>query len=166
VWDDLFYFFPIRWLDRGMVRSIRRSNRAEESCIVAFPRFLSFHVLQHARKKGFEVVRTDGTGYLSLKWFQWSRGYLQEGLPEGDHPFSPPVKAGAFGGILQIVHPEVTVIGEDETPGAARRIIPLYSQNGRGEAGIHPQHCFRSSETSLVRLAGRHPAAEMEERFG
>jgi len=162
--DDLFYFVPIRWLDRGMVRSISEVQPGEDACIVASVDSYRSMFFRHARKKGFEVVVTDGTGYLSLKWFQWSRGYLQKVCRKGTIHFLSG-KAGAFGGILQIVHPEVTVIGEDETPGAARRIIPLYSQMDGVKQGF-----IRNIVSEALNLLGPSPGGilpqEMEERFG
>ena len=125
--EDLLYFVPIRWLDRGTVRKIGELKPGEDACVMASVDSYRSMFFRHARKKGFEVIVADETGFLSLKWFQWSKGYLQKICRKGTMIFLSG-KVGNFGGILQIVHPEVSVLGEDETPGTERKVLPLYSQ--------------------------------------
>ena len=72
--EDLFYFVPIRWLDRGTVRNISELEAGEDACVVASVDSYRSMFFRHARKKGFEVIVTDGSGFISLKWFQWSKG--------------------------------------------------------------------------------------------
>lgn len=162
--DDLFYFVPIRWLDRGTVRNISELEAGEDACVVASVDSYRSMFFRHARKKGFEVIVTDGSGFISLKWFQWSKGYLQKICRKGTTLFLSG-KVGVFGGTLQIVHPEVTVFGEDETPGAARRIIPLYSQVDGVKQGL-----IRNIVSEALNLLGTLPGGilprEAEERFG
>jgi len=162
--DDLFYFVPIRWLDRGTVRHISELEAGEDACVVAAVDSYRSMFFRHARKKGFEVIVTDGTGFLSLKWFQWSKGYLQRICRKGAMLYVSG-KVGNFGGILQIVHPEVAVLNEDETPGAARRIIPLYSQVDGVKQGF-----IRNIVSAALDLLGASPGGilprEREEGFG
>ena len=82
---------------------------------------------RHARKKGYEVIVADETGYLSLKWFQWSKGYLEQICRKGTQLFVSG-KIGQFGEFLQIVHPSVTVLAEDDGPEKAQMVLPVYSQ--------------------------------------
>ncbi len=125
--DDLFYFAPIRWLDRGSVRKIGELKAGEEATVVASVDSYRSMFFRHARKKGFEVIVADETGFLSLKWFQWSKGYLQKICRKGATLYLSG-RVGNFGCVLQIVHPEVAVLGDEEGAGTARRVLPLYSQ--------------------------------------
>ena len=125
--EDLLYFVPIRWLDRGNIRKIGELKAGEETSVVGSVDSYRSMFFRHARKKGFEVIVADDTGFLSLKWFQWSKGYLQKICQKGAMLYLSG-RVGNFGGTLQIVHPEVIVLGDEESPESARRILPLYSQ--------------------------------------
>ena len=125
--DDLLYYVPLRWLDRGEVKRIEQLKAGEEASVVARVDSYRSMFFRHARKKGFEMIVSDGTGFLSLKWFQWTKGYLQK-ICVKDSTLFLSGKVGVFNGNLQMVHPEVIVIGDDEDPGDARKIVPLYSQ--------------------------------------
>ncbi len=162
--DDLFYFVPIRWLDRGTVRRISELEAGEDACVVASVDSYRSMFFRHARKKGFEAVVTDGTGFLSLKWFQWSKGYLQKICRKGTVLFLSG-KVGNFGGILQIVHPEVAVLGDDENPEATRRVIPLYSQvDGVKQGSI--RNIISEALNVLDPSPGGILPRDAEERFG
>ena len=125
--EDLLYFVPIRWLDRGNIRKIGELKAGDETSVVGSVDSYRSMFFRHARKKGFEVIVADDTGFLSLKWFQWSKGYLQKICQKGAMLYLSG-RVGNFGGTLQIVHPEVIVLGDEESPESARRILPLYSQ--------------------------------------
>lgn len=125
--EDLLYYVPIRWLDRGSIREIGELSPGEEANIVARVDSYRSMFFRNARKKGFEVIVGDGTGLLSLKWFRWTKGYLQN-ICRKDLALFLSGRVGSFNGTLQIVHPEVTVLADDEVPNEAGRVIPLYSQ--------------------------------------
>lgn len=161
--DDLFYFVPIRWLDRGTVKMIGELRAGEGACVLASVDSYRSMFFRHARKKGFEVIVTDDTGSLSLKWFQWSKGYLQRICRKGALLFLSG-KVGKFGEALQIVHPEVTVLGEDEAPGRAPGVLPIYSQIDGVKQGF-----LRNIVSEAVNVLNSSPegilSREMEERF-
>ncbi len=133
--DDLLYYVPIRWLDRSEVKSINELETGEEASVIASVDSYRSMFFRHARKKGFEVIVGDGTGFLSLKWFQWTKGYLQKICEKGSTLFLSG-KVGNFNGNLQMVHPEVVILGDDEGPGDARRVLPLYSQIDGVKQGV------------------------------
>lgn len=125
--EELLYFVPVRWLDRGNIKTISELSAGEEASLVAVVDSHRSLFFRHARKKGYEVIVTDETGYLSLKWFQWSRGYLEQICRKGTALFVSG-RVGQFGDFLQIVHPSVTVLADDEGPEKARMVLPVYSQ--------------------------------------
>lgn len=125
--EQLLYFVPVRWVNRGALRKISDLKAGEDVSVVG--RVDSYRSLffRHHRKKGYEVVVADDTGHLSLKWFQWTAGYLKQICHKGTVLFISG-RVGQFGEFLQIVHPIVTVLSEDETPDSARTVLPVYSQ--------------------------------------
>ncbi len=151
--DDLLYYVPIRWLDRGEVRRIEQLEEGEEASVVARVDSYRSMFFRHARKKGFEVVVGDGTGFLSLKWFQWTKGYLQRICEKGSTLLLSG-KVGNFNGNLQMVHPEVVMLGDDEDPGDARRVLPLYSQIDGVKQGVLRNIILEAFKSFSCPLAG------------
>ena len=125
--EELLYFVPVRWLDRGNIKKICELSAGEDASLVAMVDSYRSLFFRHARKKGYEVIVTDGTGYLSLKWFQWSKGYLEQICRKGTVLFVSG-RIGQFGEFLQIVHPGVTHLTEDDGPEKACMVLPVYSQ--------------------------------------
>lgn len=125
--DDLLYFIPVRWLDRSTIKKIGELRAGDECSILATVDSYRSMFFRHSRKKGFEMIVADDTGFLSLKWFQWSKGYLGRICEKG---LSVMVsgKVGQFGEMLQIVHPDVAVLEDGETPEKSRPVVPVYSQ--------------------------------------
>lgn len=125
--DDLLYFVPVRWLDRSTVKTIGELKAGDECSVVATVDSYRSMFFRHSRKKGFEMIVGDETGYLSLKWFQWSKGYLSRICKKG-LAVMVSGRVGQFGETLQIVHPDVSVLDTDEVPERNRPVVPVYSQ--------------------------------------
>ena len=125
--EQLLYFVPVRWVNRGALRKISDLKAGEDVSVVG--RVDSYRSLffRHHRKKGYEVVVADDTGHLSLKWFQWTAGYLKQICHKGTVLFISG-RVGQFGEFLQIVHPAVTVLAGDESPDNTRTALPVYAQ--------------------------------------
>jgi ATP-dependent DNA helicase RecG len=125
--DDLLYFIPNRWLDRSAIKTIGELQAGDECSILATVDSYRSMFFRHSRKKGFEMIVGDETGFLSLKWFQWSKGYLGR-ICEKGLPVVVSGKVGQFGEMLQIVHPDVAVLENGEVVGKSRPVVPVYSQ--------------------------------------
>jgi ATP-dependent DNA helicase RecG len=125
--DDLLYFIPVRWLDRSTVKKIDELKAGDECSVLAAVDSYRSMFFRHSRKKGFEMIVGDETGYLSLKWFQWSKGYLNRICSKG-LMLLVSGKVGLFGERLQIVHPDVSVLESEEIPENSRPVVPVYSQ--------------------------------------
>ncbi len=125
--DDLLYFVPIRWLDRSTMKKIGELKTGDECSVLATVDSYRSMFFRHSRKKGFEMIVGDETGFLSLKWFQWSKGYLSRICKKG-LTLLVSGKVARFGETLQIVHPDVSVLEAGEVPTKNRAVIPVYSQ--------------------------------------
>lgn len=124
--EDLLYFLPLRYMDRRTIHSVGNLKEGQPGNIIAMVTAYRSLFFRHSRKKAYEVVVEDGTGTLSLKWFQWSTTYLKRICRKGNVLFLSG-KVSRFGETLQIIHPDVVVL-EDEVEGDAfRKIVPLYS---------------------------------------
>ncbi len=136
--EDALYFLPIRYEDRSLMSSIRdlqvgTSGGATGEVMVSGE-------VRYGRRRGFEVVISDGTAILKLKWFNFKLQYIKGRFKQG-------TKIKAFGNVTaygaqkEIIHPDVEVVaasGDDDllkTSGgnlagglAGGGLIPVYSQ--------------------------------------
>ena len=124
--EDLFYFLPLRYMDKRTIHTIASLKEGQKANIIASVIAYRSLFFRHARKKGYEVVVEDGTGAISLKWFQWSQSYLKRICTKGNILFLSG-QVSRFGATLQMIHPDVVVL-EDETESIdLKKILPLYS---------------------------------------
>ncbi len=123
--EDLLYFLPRTYEDRRKITPI--GDLVEEKTAVVFGEIVKSGVNYYSRRKTYEVLITDGTGFLTLKWFNF-----QERVMRGLYP--PGKKIYAIGEVhrflktLEMIHPET--IGEEEEEKIERelgKIIPVYS---------------------------------------
>ncbi len=123
--EDLLYFLPRTYEDRRKITPI--GDLVEEKTAVVFGEIVKSGVNYYSKRKTYEVLITDGTGFLTLKWFNF-----QEKVMRGLYP--PGKKIYAIGEVhrflktLEMIHPET--IGEEEEEKIERelgKIIPVYS---------------------------------------
>lgn len=127
--EDFLYYIPFRYEDRSNLRPINDISKSgsagfltvqgkvESSRIVITPR---------QRKKIFEAVIGDGTGYITAKWF--NQPYLKEVLRKGSTVVvSGHVKSDYHGYGICMEGPEFEVIGAGDTDLIhTGRIVPVY----------------------------------------
>ena len=65
--EDFLYYFPRRYLDRTNTTHIKDLRKGEHASIVA--RVESFSDKPIRRGKIFQVIVSDGSGLLTLSWF-------------------------------------------------------------------------------------------------
>jgi len=118
---DLLYYLPRKYLDRSMITPIGRVKTDTTVTIVG--KVLGKGILK-GRRQRLEVVIGDDTAYLSLIWF--NRPYFFEKLFKKGDIYAAVGEVTYFQG-LQIVHPEMERIGEeDDHLIHAGRIVPVY----------------------------------------
>ena len=131
--EDALYTLPHRYEDRREVRKIAhlRSGRRE----VFFGEVLaaSETLTPRARKKIFEVIVSDGSGQISLKWFRYQRNWIKSRFSVGKKGlFNGEVKR--FGARPEVHHPDVEFLQEGislqdhmaSDPLDFGRILPVY----------------------------------------
>ena len=125
--EDLLYYLPFRYEDRRDVCSINEVKEGEKASVLGTVTAYKSLFFRHSRKKAFEVIIEDGTGTLSIKWFQWNKYYLKNICKKGNLLLlSGEVKR--FGAQLQMIHPDVTMIDHEDEVKNYKTVMPVYSE--------------------------------------
>ncbi len=119
--EDLLYYFPRRHLDRTTVTAISLLKKDMVTTIVGKVETCG----ERKTRKGklFQAVLSDGTGFLTLLWFN-GVSYIKKSIKIGDQ-FAVHGKIEFYNG-LQIVHPEYDKLNIDDDPLNTGSVIPLY----------------------------------------
>ena len=119
--EDLLYYFPRRHLDRTTVTAISLLKKDMVTTIVGKVETCG----ERKTRKGklFQAVLSDGTGFLTLLWFN-GIPYIKKSIEIGDQ-FAVHGKIEFYNG-LQIVHPEYDKLNIDDDPLNTGSVIPLY----------------------------------------
>ena len=119
--EDLLYYFPRRHLDRTTVTAISLLKKDMITTIVGKVETCG----ERKTRKGklFQAVLSDGTGFLTLLWFN-GVPYIKKSIEIGDQ-FAVHGKIEFYNG-LQIVHPEYDKLNIDDDPLNTGSVIPLY----------------------------------------
>jgi ATP-dependent DNA helicase RecG len=125
--EDLFYFLPIRYEDRRHLRKISETKEGEKVLIVAKVVASKSLFFRHFRKKAYEAIVDDGTGSISVKWFQWISQYLKNVCRKGNILLLSGM-VSKFGNRLQMVHPDITILEDENEIEAYKTIVPVYSE--------------------------------------
>ena len=136
--EDLLYYFPRRHLDRTTVTAISLLKKDMVTTIVGKVETCG----ERKTRKGklFQAVLSDGTGLLTLLWFN-GVPYIKKSIEIGDQ-FAVHGKIEFYNG-LQIVHPEYDKLNIDDDPLNTGSVIPLYPLTQElQKAGIE-NHFFR-----------------------
>jgi ATP-dependent DNA helicase RecG len=125
--EDLLYFLPLRYEDHRDLKQIGDLQEGERATIVASVvegRSLYF---RHARRKAYETVVEDGTGLISLKWFQFNRPFVSMMSRKGTILLvSGSVSKHA--GTLQMIHPHVTSLEDAVEAESHRGVMAVYPE--------------------------------------
>ncbi len=130
---DALYTLPSRYEDRRKFKKI--AELCENSHEVFSGEILATGeaVTSRSRRRIYEVVVSDGSGQISLKWFHYKKPWMDRKFTPGQQAvFSGEVKR--FGLMREVHHPEVDLLSPGQTladyqssnPLAFGRILPVY----------------------------------------
>jgi len=122
--EDLLYYFPRRHLDRTTITTCNNLKKDSIQTVVGVIKSSGFKTFR--KGKLFQSLLYDGTGYLTLTWFNGAK-YIQNSIKVGDR-LAVHGKVEFYRG-FQIVHPEYDKIDGDSDPLSTGSVIPLYSVN-------------------------------------
>jgi ATP-dependent DNA helicase RecG len=142
--EDAFYTLPFRYEDRRHIRRIAELREGLQEVFRGQVLSCGETLTSKARKRIFEVVVTDGSGTIQLKWFHYRKNWLKNqfaigrvGLFCGELHY--------FAGVREIHHPEFEILNktdslEDIASSSALdfgRILPVYPlTEGLSQKGV------------------------------
>jgi len=143
--NDILYYFPRKHLDHTSVTPINRLIQGNSATLVVTVETFGEKSLR--RGKIFQVIVSDGTGFLTLSWFNGSR-YIKHKLKIG-------IRLAIYGRIewyngFSITHPEFEILEKDEDPILTGRIIPHYPLTQELKSAGLEQRNFRKIVKNIL----------------
>ncbi|MEW6777567.1 MAG: ATP-dependent DNA helicase RecG [Bdellovibrionota bacterium] len=126
---DLLWHLPVRYEDRRHLKKIRELTPGEFAVFRA-----KIGGAGRSGRRTFEALFEDETGRVRGKWFHFNERMLRDRFPLGEAV----IVAGTikdYRGILEIHHPEIELLGEDDDSGPREPIVPIYPLT----EGLHPK---------------------------
>ncbi len=118
---DILYYFPRRYLDRTILTPIRKLKKGETATLIV--QVETFGEKRIRRGTMFQIIVSDGTGLLTLNWFNGVR-YVKDLFKQGDK-IAINGKVEWYKG-FSITHPEFEKLMDDEDPMQTGTIVPVY----------------------------------------
>ncbi len=123
--EDLMFFLPKDYEDRRRIIPINELKEGQKA--VVFGQIIKSGIAYYFRKKIFVATLTDGTGILTLKWFNFNEKVWRNLFSPGKS-FYAIGEVSRFGGTLEIIHPKLVEEGKEELEELEiGHIIPIYS---------------------------------------
>jgi len=119
--QDLIYYFPRKHLDRTNITLIRDISSGEKYNIIGKVETLGEKSTRY--KKIFQVIISDGTGFITLTWFNSAR-YIKKLFKKGD-AVAIHGKVEWYNGFT-INHPEFDMLDYNDNPVNTGSIISIY----------------------------------------
>ena len=119
--NDFLYYFPRKHLDRTSINSINELSKGDSGTIIASVE--TFGEKPIRKGKIFQVIVSDGTGILTLSWFNGGR-YIKKIMKIG-------LRLVIFGKVewyngFVITHPEFEILDEGENNVFSSGMMPIY----------------------------------------
>ena len=137
---DLLYYFPRKHLDRTNITQIKNLSWGGKYNIFGYVE--AFGERSTRYKKIFQVILSDGTGLITLTWFNSGR-YLKK-LFKKDDAIAVHGKVDWYNGFT-INHPEFDILDKDDNPVNTGSIIPIYSLTNELRAAGIEQRLIRNA---------------------
>jgi len=145
----MLMYFPFRIVDRSKVSTVNDFD-PEEPYIVFRGVIRDLHTISTGRTSRIEATFFDGTGEMTLTWFQglkWIKDRLKAGVV-----YLVMGKPALYNGTLQMVHPDIEAASIDEDRGN-HKFLPVYHTTEKGKAiGITTKFLARVTDSLLPQL--------------
>ncbi|MFM2016670.1 MAG: hypothetical protein RL007_326 [Bacteroidota bacterium] len=151
---DLLKWYPYRHVDRTRFYSTNEIN-ADLPYVQLRGQILNFQILGKARGQRAVAQLTDKTGNLELVWFQGLKWLSGKYLPGKEYiVFGKPT---VYNGKINIAHPEVTEVKEEEIQ-KLNVLQPMYSSSEKAKLkGLDSKGMMKLIRTLLPLAAGKIP---------
>ncbi len=125
--EDLFYFLPVRYEDRSLVRPMADIVEGEENVLIGRVVDSGSAYSRSARKKLCHARLDDGTGTLIVKWFRFNKRWVTDVCGKGNLLLVSG-RVSRYGPDFQIVHPRLVVLREESDIDELRPVVPVYPE--------------------------------------
>jgi len=129
--EDALNYFPRAYEDRRTIKTISKLIPGQRQTVMG--EILLAGKVRTKRRSLYQIVISDGTGTITLVWFQFSEKYLRTAYKKGASVILTGEVVLGYRDALQIVHPrpeDIEVIDEgeeiDEDNIHFNRIVPIY----------------------------------------
>lgn len=130
--EDAMYFIPREYQDRREVRKISKVEAGRVETVTGDVLAADLVGFKGGRKKVFEVMVGDGSGFIVGKWFHFNLRYMKGRFKKGDKVIMTG-EVRAFGGQREMHHPDIEPFDDADKLNFGR-IVPVYSlTEGLGE---------------------------------
>jgi ATP-dependent DNA helicase RecG len=155
--EDLLYTLPIRYEDRREFRKIAHLRQNEHEVFAGEILACGEATTARRRRRIFEVILSDGSGQVALKWFHYRKNWMTSRFQTGQRVVvSGEVKR--FGALREVHHPDVEFLKPGQTlvdyqasdPLAFGRILPVYPLT----EGLSQQAARKIWKQAVDRYAG------------
>ena len=147
--DDLLHYFPFRMIDRSHVSKLDSFN-TEEPYLVFRGQISNLHTITSGRSTRLEATFNDGTGSMTLVWFQgikWIKEFLRINVT-----YNVMGKPTLYGSTYQIAHPDIEAYTPEEGQ-PLHPFLPVYRTTEKSKSrGITSRTIARYTETLLKQL--------------
>jgi len=131
IFDDLFRYFPYRYIDRSRIYNIR-DVKADAAYVQVKGKITGFRMEGKRPRQRLVATFTDGTGFMELVWFQGAKWIKESLKTETDYiVFGKPT---IFNRTLSMAHPETELPDEQADKKAPLR--PMYNTTEKMKKGF------------------------------
>ncbi len=143
------HYFPYRMVDRSHVSTLSNFN-PEEPYIVFRGHVSDMHTVTSGRSTRIEATFSDGTGSMTLVWFQGLK-WIRESV-HSNTLYNVMGKPTLYGNTLQIAHPDMEPAVVDGSH-PAHPFLPVYRTTEKAKnKGISSRAIARMTDTLLQEL--------------
>ncbi|MGH7792584.1 MAG: DEAD/DEAH box helicase, partial [Thermodesulfobacteriota bacterium] len=129
--EEALYYFPRKYEDRRQIKNI--SGLKPDTTETVMGRIILSGKTRRRAREIFQAVLSDGTGTVTLVWFQFNEKYLRATYKKGRTVILSGDVTFGYNDSLQIIHPkaeDIEIIDEDEELDKdflnLNRIVPVY----------------------------------------
>jgi ATP-dependent DNA helicase RecG len=140
--EDLLFFLPRAYEDRREIVPIAKLEVGRPACFAGTVIRTHLATLRNGRRM-LEVVVSDGTAAVSLKWFRGLRHFTERLRPGQRLLVAGDVRRYRYS--KEVHHPDLEWLAEEVPLASLPRIVPSYS----GVEGIPPRSLRRLVETAV-----------------
>jgi ATP-dependent DNA helicase RecG len=154
--EDLLFQLPARYEDRRIIKKIAELREGEREIFCGEILAAGEETTRTTRRQLFEVIVSDGTGQILLKWFHYKKNWMKQRFAVGRKAFFI-ADVKRFGSLREAHHPDVEFIKENSTIDtneaekalSVGTILPLYHLT----EGLHQKTAQKVWRDAVTRFA-------------